>query len=431
MKNIEIKKMEHGNSKIPPLKNSTENTDYQLPEKPSHKRRIGKIIMLVLIISIPLSLALGAVGGLVADRFIWPYLQQYDFFSKNNFFKSIDIIDGGKTTIVRKEQVVTVEENSAIIDSAGKVSPSVVSIITTEDVVNFFGNVSEQRGGGTGFIITSDGLILTNRHVIEGVSNLKVLTSDGKSYDASILSLDPANDLGVLKINAENLPVVSFGDSDEIRVGQRVIAIGNALGQYQNTVTAGVISARDRTITVSEGNGINASIERLEGVIQTDAAINPGNSGGPLVNILGEVLGINTAIDAGGQTIGFAIPINIAKPAISSVIESGEIIRPFLGVRFVQITNEIAELNQLSVQRGALITGGGNQIEFAVMPGSPADKAGLKENDIITKLNNDEINEGKGLSTLIQKYQPGDTIEITYLRAGEEQKTKATLDKMK
>lgn len=421
------KKEHSGQQSQPP---SSQSTWYPKPalvvadRKDRHKKKT--ITTTILAICIPLSLTLGAVGGVFADRFLWPYLQQYSFITNNKLFRTIDT-SSGRTTVIRKEETVTVSEESGIIDSVSKVSPSVVSIVTSANVQDFFGNVSERKGGGTGFIITEDGLILTNKHVAQGTdAKLSVITSTGESYEAKVLSLDPSNDIAVLKIEAKNLPVVKFGDSDGLKVGQRVVAIGNALGQYQNTVTAGVLSAKDRTITAND----NGNVERLEGILQTDAAINPGNSGGPLTNLSGEVIGMNTAIDANGQTIGFAIPINIVKPAITSVIETGQIVRPFLGVHYLPITNEIAELNKLSVKRGALIQAG-STTDVAVLPGSPADKAGLQANDIIIKINNDELTENKGLAYILQKYKPGDAVEITYLRAGKEQKTKATLDKTK
>jgi serine protease Do len=371
-----------------------------------------RIIGLVLLVTIPVSLIVGGIGSVIADRIM----------------DTVELSDENGTTIIRREEVVEIRENSAIIEAVELVSPSVVSIVISTNALDFFGNVTEQRGGGTGFIITDDGLILTNKHVVQrSTGGLRVITSSGQSYDARVISEDPSNDLAVIKIDATDLPVVTYADSNAIQVGQQVVAIGNALGQYQNTVTAGVISAKDRTLTVSARDG--SVTERLEGVIQTDAAINPGNSGGPLINLSGEVVGINTAVDAGGQTIGFAIPINVAIPAIETVIEEGEIIRPFLGVRYIPLTNEIAELNNLDIARGALIQRGANMTELAVMPGSPADRAGLRENDIIIAIDGDEITESRGLVSLLQQHKPGDEIDITYIRAGEEQTTTAILAK--
>ncbi len=396
------------------------------PQRSHH--RTAHVILIAVALCVPVSLVLGAVGGVVADRIVWPYLQRFSFIANNHFFSTLD---NGHTTVLRKEEKVTVDENSGIVDAVTKVSPSVVSIITSSNVQDYFGNIGEQKGGGTGFVITEDGLILTNRHVVEGApSKLNVLTNDGKSYDATIKSIDPSNDIAVIKIDAHGLPVVKLGDSDTLKVGQRVVAIGNALGQYQNTATAGIVSAKDRTIIASDrGMG-----ERLEGVLQTDAAINPGNSGGPLVNLSGEVVGVNTAVDGSGQTIGFSIPINVVKPAITSVIDTGVITRPFLGVHYIPITNEIADLYKLSVRRGALIQAGNTKSgaqDVAVVPGSPAEKAGLQANDIITRINSDDLTESRGLASLLQKYKPGDTVDITYVRQGKEAHAKAVLEKTK
>jgi len=342
------------------------------------------------------------------------------------FKKGIIPVSSG---IVTKVEKVTLEENSAIIDAVKKVSPSVVSILAKRNIEDFFfGQIFQQKGGGTGFVVTSDGLIMTNKHVVSGFDSLKVITSDGASYEGTVVAMDPINDIALVKIGAKNLPVVDLGDSDSLVVGQRVIAIGNALGEYQNTVTTGIISARKRSITASDSIG---SASRLEGMIQTDAAINPGNSGGPLINIEGQVVGINTAIDSQGESIGFAIPINIARTALTSFLEKGKIVRPMLGIRYIAITKDFATLNKLTVNSGALVSSGNQMGELAVVPGSPADKAGLRENDIITAVNNEKIDENTGLVTLLSKYQPGDEVELTYLRGGEEKKIKVKLGEMK
>ncbi len=321
-----------------------------------------------------------------------------------------------------------IEENSAVIDAVAVVNPSVVSITLTRNVRDYFGQVYEEEGGGTGFIITSDGLILTNKHVVNDSSaEYTVITSDGVSYDAKLMALDPMNDLAIVKIDADGLPVLNLGDSDNLKIGQRVIAIGNALNEYQNTVTTGVVSAVDRTILAGDGYGNN---EQLENMIQTDAAINPGNSGGPLVDLDGSVVGINTAIDLDATSIGFAIPINQAKSAIESYIENGVISRPRLGIRYLPLTPEFAALNQLDVKYGALIYSEGVG-ELAVIPGSPADKADLKVNDIIVAIDGKKIDEKHSLAGLLQNYSPGDTIEVEYYRKGEVSKVSILLDEMK
>jgi len=227
------------------------------------------------------------------------------------------------------------------------------------------------------------------------------------------------NDLAIISIEAKNLPVVELGDSDKIEVGQSVVAIGNALGEFQNTITSGVISAKGRTLT--------ASGERLENMLQTDAAINSGNSGGPLVNLKGQVIGINTAMAGNAENIGFAIPINTAKYAIESFKKFGKIVRPYIGIRYIPVTKEIAALNNLPVDYGVLIQGGTRTGENAIVPNSPAAQAGLKFGDIITAINDEKIDEDHPLLSLLQKYKPGETIELTVYRGGNQTKIKLTL----
>lgn len=324
-------------------------------------------------------------------------------------------------------QTVTLQEDSAIIDAVAKVSPSVVSIVSTRNVQSFFGMVQEQ-GAGTGFVIKSTGLIATNKHVVSDQATYKVLTADGKSYDATVVAQDPLNDLALVKINATGLKAVELGDSDKLKVGQQVIAIGNALGEYQNTVTRGIVSAIGRTITAGGGDG---SSETLEGVIQTDATINPGNSGGPLVNLFGQVIGINTAMDLQGSQIGFAIPINSVKSALDSYATTGKISRPMLGIRYINITKELAALEKLEVTQGALVVKGSNAEQPAVTPGGPADKAGIKENDILVSINNKTINENNSIASLLRTYKPGDTVTIKLLRAGKELQVTVKLGELK
>lgn len=325
--------------------------------------------------------------------------------------QTLGLAGSDESTSLGKQEIV-LEESSAIIDVAEKISPSVVSIVATRNVEDLFGNVFEQTGGGTGFVITSDGLILTNKHVVnQADATYTVLTSDGKDYTARVLALDPVLDLAIVKIDASGLRPVELGSSDDLEIGQWVVAIGNALAEFQNSVTVGVVSAKDRQITASGEDGT----ERLEGLIQTDAAINPGNSGGPLLNLRGQVVGINTAIAGDAQNIGFAIPINVAKAAIESVQATGEISRPMLGIRYVPITKEIARLEDLPVDQGALIAAGANG-QSGIIDGGPAGQAGLAEGDIITKFNGEEITETRSLARLLQQYNVGDTVTVEYLR---------------
>lgn len=335
----------------------------------------------------------------------------------------------GNTTSTRTDKIV-LEESSAVIDTAKKVSPAVVSISTKKNAIDFFGQVVTQEGGGTGFIITSDGLIVTNKHVVADENTAyTVFTSDGKDYQAQVLARDPFQDLAVIKINATGLSTLELGNSDQLQIGQMVMAVGNALGQFQNTITTGVISAKEREIQA--GDTMGGSTEKLEGLLQTDAAINQGNSGGPLVNLRGQVIGVNTAVAAKGQAegIGFAIPINSIKKSIEQVESSGKIVRAYLGVRYVAITKEVAKTNDLPVNSGALLLGGNGG--SAIVKDSPAQKAGLKENDIITSIDGDKITEQKSLTRIISQYDVGQTVELTLIRDKKELKVKSVLEELK
>lgn len=324
---------------------------------------------------------------------------------------------------------IVLEESSKVSDVAEQVSPSVVSISSSAKQIDVFGRVFEAKGGGTGFIITSDGLIVTNKHVVDDAgAAYTVFTSNGDAHEAKILAKDPLNDLAVLKIEASGLPVVALGDSDALKIGQHVVAIGNALGEFSNSVTTGVISAKERQIQAQAGRGV---VENLSGLLQTDAAINPGNSGGPLVNLAGQVIGINTAVAGGAENIGFAIPINVVKKAIESVKTTGEIKRPQMGVRYVPITKELAKLNQLPADHGILIVRGADPAQLAVVPGSPADKAGLVEGDIITQIDNDTIDENHPLLAILTRYEIGQTVSLTVLHKGETKQIELQLGELK
>lgn len=321
-------------------------------------------------------------------------------------------------------QNVTVQEDSAIIASVNKTIPAVVSISSSQQIFNpFLGNIKVKQGG-TGFILTPDGLIATNKHVIaDANANYTVILNSGKTYSGRVVAQDPSNDLALLKISATNLPTVTLGDSGNLQVGQRVIAIGNAVGQYQNTVTSGIISGIGRAISASDFTG---GTERLENVIQTDASINPGNSGGPLVNLEGQVIGINTAVDISCQSLGFAIPVSYLRSALTSYQFSGKVVRPLLGVRYVNLNASLAQTYNLSQTQGAYLVPGDNG-EPAVAPNGPADLAGLKQGDIITKINNETLTDTRGLVTILQEYKPGDTIDVTIIRNGKEMSFKVTL----
>lgn len=381
-----------------------------------------------------------------------------------------------------------VEESDAI-DAIQKVAPAVLSIVATKDLEVFrqqpmspffmfpqdpfggdfgfqFPQLQPQQpqkkdtqpqykrqkvAGGTGFLVTDDGLGLTNKHVIaDKEADYTALTKEGKEYDVEVVSRDPVNDLGVIQIHEKStdkegrktgekknfgakpkdMPFVQLGDSSKIKVGQRVFAIGNARGEYENSVTAGIISAIGRQIQASGLRG--GQQETLSGLIQTDAAINFGNSGGPLINAAGEVIGINTAVDASASGVGFSIPVNQVKPALESVKKVGRIVRPVLGVMHVILNKEKAtELKLEDVTYGALITGDRSKKEFGVVSGSPAEKAGLKLDDVILEVDGEKITEETTLQMIVERHAPGDTLKLKVWRAGSTFEIKVKLDERK
>ncbi len=326
---------------------------------------------------------------------------------------------------LEESRQTVVQEGEVISDVAQKAGKSVVSIVTEqESVTSLSGRTRTSRAAGTGLIIDTNGLILTNKHVVpDGVSSVQVFTSDGTKYDnATVIGRDPLNDIAVIKVtNPKNFVVASLGDSDSVRTGQKVIAIGNALGQFQNTVTSGIISGMGRPVEAGSSDG--GYSEQLSNLFQTDAAINSGNSGGPLLNFNGEVIGINTAVAADAQNIGFAIPINETKGIIDSVKTTGKVSRPYIGVQYVMLTADSAKELKLSVSKGAYISTDAG----SVVTGSPAAKAGLKSGDVITKVNSIELNDTTSLASAVGRSKVGDTVELTVIRSGKEQKIKVTL----
>lgn len=315
-------------------------------------------------------------------------------------------------------------EGELVAEIAKQAGKSTVSI-NTQSVTsgNTIGGAAVQEGAATGIIVSSDGYVLTNRHVIpEGISAVEVVLSDGTKYEnVRVVGRDSINDIAFLKIEGgKNLTPASIGDSSKMQVGQKVIAVGNALGQFQNTVTTGVLSGIGRPIVAGGGSGVGDP-QLLENLFQTDAAINPGNSGGPLLNLDGEVIGINTAVAEGAQGIGFAIPINDAKGLIASVTQKGKLIRPFLGVRSVTLTPDVAGELGIENREGAYV------VENGVVDGSPAAQAGVQPGDIIIRVNDKAISETTSLSGAIAGLSPGQTVTLTIVRDGREQRLTATL----
>ena len=310
---------------------------------------------------------------------------------------------------------------------AKKLAPSVVSIIgVAQNQSSFFYDYTETATAGTGVIVTADGYIITNKHVVENSTNLKVVLADGTTYEkVKIVAEDPLNDIAYLKIDgANNLVAAELGDSKTLNIGQEVVAIGNALGQYAGTVTQGIVSGLNRTVRAASSS--KNSVETLSDMIQTDAAINSGNSGGPLVNAKGQVIGINTAVASEAQGIGFAIPISATKGMLKSLIANGRAGRASLGVSYTSVTGSVAKENNLPVNAGAwLYTRSGSSV---VRGGSAADKAGLKEKDIIVAVNGVKIGSAGSVSSLVGEYQPGETVKLSVVRDGRNIELSATLD---
>ena len=311
---------------------------------------------------------------------------------------------------------------------ANKVSQSVVSIVSkSQKGAKYFSLGFGSASAGTGIIVSENGYILTNKHVVSKASEISVVTSDGNSYDnVKVVSTDPLNDIAILKIsNAKGLKAAELGDSKKLNIGQQVIAIGNVLGEYDGTVTSGIISGVGRTVLAADGAGSNK--EMLTDMIQTDAAINTGNSGGPLVNAQGQVIGINTAVASSGQGIGFAIPISSVKGMLKSISKGETPKRAYLGANYVAVTPQIQKEYKLTVSKGALIKSRVRS-RNAIISDSPAQQAGLQEGDVITKIDGIEVSKNTSLGSLIGEKNVGDKVQITYIRNGQEKTTSVILE---
>jgi serine protease Do len=316
-----------------------------------------------------------------------------------------------------------VSEENAVISAAEKVSPSVVAIGATTRTFNPFDPFSVPRNQsstiGTGFVVSVKGIIVTNKHVLDDPDiKYNVVTKDGAKYEIRKVYRDPVLDLAIVQIDASDLKAVELGDSAKLKVGQTVIAIGNALGRFTNTVTTGVVSGMGRRVVT--GDPFSGTAESLDDLIQTDAAINPGNSGGPLLNSAGQVIGVSVATTEGAQNIGFAIPINAVKKITDEFIQTGSVSRPFLGIRYRFISKDVAILNE--VPQGAFIQ--------EVVEGSSADRAGLQVGDIVTKINDQAVDAEKKISDTIASKEIGDNLNLTVWNNGQERNLTATLQEL-
>jgi serine protease Do len=262
--------------------------------------------------------------------------------------------------------------------------------------------------------------------VVEEAEELIVVLNDGRQFPGTVYGIDTLTDLAIVTVEASDLPAADVGSSADLEPGQLAIAIGNPLGSFVNTVTTGVISGLGRQIQASDAT--QTSSEQLNNLIQTDAAINPGNSGGPLVNSAGQVIGVNTAVSTSAQGIGFAIPIDVAKPIMQQALDGEELVRPWIGVYYTPVTPAMAEQDELPVEYGALIGTTGD--EPAIFPGSPAEAAGLQEGDIIVAIDGDQISAETDLSMLIVPHSPGDTITLRVVRDNSAREVEVTLGEL-
>jgi serine protease Do len=436
--------------------NNNTNGVEEIREETSKKLNKKIIWTLLFIFIFVASSVSGAFFGFVsggASQIVVSKLSQK--FPK--FFKP-KVNENSQAETIRQQ---IVQEDSAVIDVVEKSSPSVVSIVISKNVSavrnnsfdpfsddffsQFFGDTPQQNqapqndnggnstkqtiGMGTGFFVTADGMIVTNKHVVDdAAADYTVMTPDGKEYSAKILAKDPINDIAIVKIDGNNFPVLKLGDSENLKIGQTVIAIGNSLGEFSNTVSKGIVSGLKRKLTASSGLGES---ENLSNIIQTDAAINLGNSGGPLLNISGEVIGVNVAKAQGAENIGFAIPSNQIKKIVDQVKTNGKISTPYIGVRYIPIDAQIQKDNSLPYSYGALILRGAKVTDFAVIPGSPGDKAGLTENDIILEMNGTKVDDKNDLISLISKYNVGDEVTLKIWHKGTESTAKLRLEERK
>lgn len=411
-----------------------------------HQTTTRQVVIFTVMLSFFVSLigtvlGLGILGPLFSEgeNVIRPFV----FNRPRTLERIIEKITPGET----QERILRQDE--LVVKAVETASPAVVSVVATKLVpvieqffVELFGDEMpgfrvpqfRQKGtqeqevsAGTGFLVSADGLIITNKHVVADTeAEYTVLLNNGQKKPAKVLARDALQDIAILKIEGSDFPILPLGDSGKIKIGQSVIAIGNALGEFTNTVSVGIVSGLHRSI-MAEGN--RGSEEQLRELIQTDAAINPGNSGGPLLNLRGEVIGINTAMARGAENIGFAFPINKAKRDLENVKQYGKIIYPFLGVRYIIVTKEVAEKEKLGRDYGILLVG--KTGEPAVVLGSPAEKAGLKDHDIILELNGEKIDAVNTFASLIEKYNADAEIKLKVFREAKEFEVKVTLEERK
>lgn len=443
-----------------PIKRFFDNMKSERPERPHPKKRLPRVLAMVATAIVTTVIVI----VLFAAALVWIFLANKDkiinFILKHltepTTVETVMIDEEGvRERIIERSSVFT--EEQFVVETVRKASPAVVSIVLTKEVPtyetyydpdaapsipgfeffrDFFivpeyrqnGTETREVGAGSGFIVSADGYIVTNKHVVnQSDVEYTVFLNDGRKYPAIVVAKDEVLDVAILKIAGASFPHLTLGDSDTIQVGQSAIAIGNALSEFQNTVSVGVISGLSRSVVASDSFG---NSEQLDKVIQTDAAINPGNSGGPLLDLKGSVIGVNVAVARGSENIGFALPINVVKPIVNSVRTTGKIERPFLGVRYIQVTKALQRQNNLPVDYGVVVMAGesGNP---GVIPGSPADRAGLQENDIILSIDGANITAERSFLSIIREKDIGQRLRLRVWRKGLELTLYATLEAAK
>jgi 2-alkenal reductase len=361
------------------------------------------IVAIIVLLGVLLGAVSGGALGAVAGYYVARYQQP----------KAVAVATAAPVSSTQVSTVVLKTE-SAVIDAVRQVKPAVVTVINTmQPRRGFFGTVTEPQASGSGVIIDPKGYIVTNNHVVEGARRLEVIYADGRKVDATLVGADSFADLAVIKVGGEVPAVAALGDSSALQPGETVIAIGSPLGDFKGTVTAGVVSALNRQLEANPGSAI-------EGLIQTDAAINEGNSGGPLVNLQGQVIGINTLVVRGSsygsgvaEGLGFAIPANTVRSVVEQLMATGRVERPYLGISYTAINPQVASAYNLSQQSGLYVRG--------VERGTAAERAGIQAGDVITAIDSQTIDEDHTLGSLLMKHKVGDEVKLTVVREGKEQ----------
>jgi 2-alkenal reductase len=369
----------------------------------------------LIVFIVVLGILLGIVGGGIMGGLVGMYVARNAVPPVSAPVpQEVRSVSPGQTPVI---QNMTVNSSSEVIDTVRKVEPAVVTVVSNLGGSTFGSRGGQAEASGSGVIISDQGHIITNNHVIDGANSVFVIYNDGTRAEASIVGADPVTDIAVLKVNGAVPAYLSFGDSSALQLGETVIAIGSPLGNYRGSVTVGVVSGLNRTV---QGTA-------QENLIQTDAAINHGNSGGPLINLAGQIIGINTLVvrnTPGGdqaEGLGFAVPSNTVRSVAEQLIARGSIEYPFIGISYTEVTPQLAAELNLTSKSGVIVT--------QVTAGSPAERAGLQPQDVVTAINNDKIDENNSLRSILFKYHVGDTVTLTVERNGQTLQLQVTLVK--